>query len=455
MSIDSLQLRFLKSIIGSIKTDRQSYAGSRINDDGAAEPEISDIVYSIINVADGTRIGLLRTALPDLDKLTRSLRKNREDYVRGASLGTMRKIVAKEIIKIFCGRSSDQVSNSDLADVKRKTQEWFNEATVARRHFVPVNILPCKARAFEFGPIRFFHASALDLEDYGVSAAKGAIDICLGPLINMMQNHAACWWGEILVKGYEKERSTEIAGLAMDVALGGLQLVVPSCYSRRIARITARTLPAYSGSFAVTDTGVENGIANQQPGLALSPERFETLISSASDEVAAMGRIIEAYVSGNGDLRTLKQAWCDAVYWFHEGMSEPLNSVAIVKLETAIENLFSAAGTRASKQRILDGLKGMFGIKKSDKIGQSSDTSFEKLVTDIVKARSRILHGTWPTLSASDKIIDRETVECIARNFLISYPNILEGYANESSISPKDETQAFLDWAMSNGRMID
>lgn len=189
-----------------------------------------------------------------------------------------------------------------------------------------------------------------------------------------------------------------------------------------------------------------SSLANQQSGLGMSAENFEFYIDSSSHDVAAMGQLIAAYVSGEETLPTLKQAWCNAVYWFHEGMSEPLDTVAIVKLETAIENLFSASSTKGSKRRILDGVKGMFGVETSNNINQSSTITFEGLVNDIIEERSRILHGNWSTLSARDHGIDRGIVEGSAKFFLIKYPRLLEKYAKETGTPPKDEAQAFLEW---------
>ena len=116
---------------------------------------------------------------------------------------------------------------------------------------------------------------------------------------------------------------------------------------------------------------------------------------SASAEIEAMGRLIDAYLSRDGELPELEQAWCNAAYWFNEGMLEPLDTVAMVKLETAIENLFSAASAAGSKRRMREALKSMFGIEESETVAPSSDLTYKKLIDDIVTVRSRVLHGTW------------------------------------------------------------
>ena len=383
-------------------------------------------------------------------QLTRSLRRSRGDFAWGVSLNAMRDAVAKTVMEMFRTRSADEANAEDLARLKRTVEAQFVEATVTRRHLVPCTIFPWSASSIEFGPVRFFHQSALDPKDYGLAAIKGGVEAYFGPLSRMMAKHEASWLAEVSVGGCERERSTEIAGLAVDVALGGLQLVVPVAYGRDIARITARTLPAYRGSFAVMDTEVEAGFKRRQPGLGLSADDFDGFIAAASAEIEAMGRFIEAYLSGRGNLPRLRRAWCNAVYWFHEGMSEPLETVATVKLETAIENLFLAESTAKAKRRMLEGLEGMLGVSASDKASPLSDVTFRKLVDVIAKTRSSVLHGTSPTLPGRDSGVDRSLVEGMARQFLIGYPQLVEAYERESD-AVEDNTEALLKWAMSRG----
>ena len=353
--------------------------------------------------------------------------------------------VAKTVMEMFHTRSAGEANAEDLARLKRTVEAQFVEAVVACRHLVPCTILPGSARSIEFGPVRFFHQSALDPKYYGLAAIKGGAEAYFGPLSRMMARHEASWLAEVSVGGCERQRSTEIAGLAVDVALGGLQLVIPVAFGRDIARITARTLPAYRGSFTVMETEVEAGFKRRQPGLGLSSDDFDGFIAAASADIEAMGRLIEAYLSRRANLPKLRQAWCNAVYWFHEGMSEPLDTVATVKLETAIENLFLAESTAKAKRRMLEGLEGMLGISGSDTVSPLSEVTFSKLVDDIAKTRSSVLHGTSPTLPGRDLGVDRSLVEGMARQFLIRYPRLVEAYERESDAA-KDDIDALLKW---------
>ena len=191
---------------------------------------------------------------------------------------------------------------------------------------------------------------------------------------------------------------------------------------------------------------MEAGFRRRQPGLGLSADDFDGFIAAASAEIEAMGRFIEAYLSGRGNLVRLRRAWCNAVYWFHEGLSEPLDAVATVKLETAIENLFLAESTAKAKKRMLEGLEGMFGFSKSETVSPLSDVTFKKLADDIAKTRSSVLHGTSPTLPGRDLGVDRSLVEGMTRQLLIGYPRLVETYERETDAA-KDDIEALLKWA--------
>ena len=444
------QVELLKTAVRGLVTVSLAGDAKSAPDTGeAAVKALAGIGYGTLNVRERTVTRFSQQGLRDVASLARSLRDNRAEYVRGVGFRVMCEMVAKAVIAMFRGRSGDEVDEGDLAELKRQVDERFTSTAVTRRSLVPCNVLPSRARAFEFGPIRFFHASDLDPGDYGLPAGDGVVDVSLEPLMRVMEDPAAGWLGEVSVEGCEKKRSAEIAELAVDVALGALQLIVPAKLGRRMARATARRLPAYRGSFSVTEDGVEFGAANEQAGLGLAPDDFEKLIDSASDAVAAMGDLVGVYVSGQGELPMLKRAWCDAVYWFHEGMSEPLDTVAVVQIETSMEILFSAGSRTGSEKRILDGLKGMLGIDVSQRIDASSAMTYEQFVRKIVKARSWVLHGNWPTLALQDQGIDRATVESMARQFLIVYPLFLERYAREVGAAAQDEARALLDWASS------
>ena len=381
-----------------------------------------EIAYGVLN---GVRLtGFSQQTLWELALLTSSLRIDRPDYIRGVDFNVMNKKVASEIIGIFGERIGQQTKAHDLAKLKERMETWFASVTITRRYLVPCAILTSEGRSFAIGPIRFFHISDLAPEDYDLPRGAGQDDPRLEPVTRIMRDQAAEWLCDVTVEGCEKNRSEEIADLAVDVAIGGLQLVIHPDHGRHMARITARTLPPYRGSFAVTEYGLETGVKNLQPGRALSPGEFEQSITSASVEIAAMGRLVGTYLSGQRKLPRLEQAWCDAVYWFHESLSEPLDTVAMAKLETAIENPLTfglQSATTCHESYLRRSLAGNVSESKaadseaSDPLRHSvRDKDF---VIQVGTAGAGELHAAVVDANLHDLNVNRGSVEDIAREF--------------------------------------
>ena len=80
----------------------------------------------------------------------------------------------------------------------------------------------------------------------------------------------------------------------------------------------------------------------------------------------SMGRRLADYLAATSPLPDLDEAWCNAAYWYHEALAESLDTVAVPKLETAIEVLFRAESMSGSKQRMLDCFDAIFGLKGND-----------------------------------------------------------------------------------------
>jgi hypothetical protein len=159
--------------------------------------------------------------------------------------------------------------------------------------------------------------------------------------------------GSVLQKvaGCESARAEEIAGFTVDIALGAIQLVMPDYSGRNIARITARDMPTLKTSLVIEAGGEWRGMNTvTEPGLGLTPDAFKKIIAKSSSDFALMGRRIEAYRTGIASLPTLEQAWCDATFWYHEAFSEALDTIAIAKLETAIESLFASGSARRARR---------------------------------------------------------------------------------------------------------
>jgi hypothetical protein len=87
-------------------------------------------------------------------------------------------------------------------------------------------------------------------------------------------------------------------------------------------------------------------------------------------------------------------------YWFHEALAEPIDSIAIAKLETALEVLLRSESSKGSTSRVLTILYCFFGLQPDDPVAPNASLTAKQFAANLVRDRSRILHGTWSTLNA-------------------------------------------------------
>ena len=133
-------------------------------------------------------------------------------------------------------------------------------------------------------------------------------------------------------------------------------------------------------------------------------------------------------------------------------MLEPLDAVAVAKLETAIEVLLSAGSTKESTSRILDGLESMLGKAPDDPISANSTVKVKTFVESVVTARSRVLHGTWPTITnslpaRSGLYVGFAEVEDLARTLLVEMSLRLDAYVAAGQIA--DDSRSLMKWVRS------
>lgn len=162
-----------------------------------------------------------------------------------------------------------------------------------------------------------------------------------------------------------------------------------------------------------------------------------------------MGRRLESYVSGHRPLPALNESWCNAAYWFHEALLEPVEAVAVAQLETAIEVLLSAGSTTGSNARLLSAFDSLLQKAATDPIAPKSPTDVKSFVAAIVTARSRVLHGTWSALSPdlpqrNGVGVRRADVEDLARALLTVASVQLDAY--EAAGRQTDDILALLEW---------
>jgi hypothetical protein len=79
----------------------------------------------------------------------------------------------------------------------------------------------------------------------------------------------------------------------------------------------------------------------------------------------------------------------DAAYWLHEALAEPIDSIAIAKLETALEVLLRFESSKGSTGCVLTILKCFFDLRPEDLIAPNSALTAKEFAANLVRDRSR------------------------------------------------------------------
>lgn len=358
-------------------------------------------------------------------------------YQRGTTFDGVLAQVTNIIIEELFERDAQAITSADLKLVEDKFAAWFSQAAAERRPFIPCNIMPYPASSFNVGPVLFRATNVFIQEE---SAARGKL---FQPILDDMRKEGAIWIADVMVPDCDLKRADELGDLSVDIALAGIQLIVPLDASYRMTRMNARAVPSIGRSMIATGDQISLGNQSQYPGFGLSTEVFQQMCSQGAPILQSVGRRVEGFVTGRGKLHTLSQAWCDAAYWFHEGIAEPLDTIAVPKLETAIEVLLRSENSLGSEKRLLAAIKMFYGLEANQPINPISKITVKEFAKGLVRDRSRILHGTWSTLS-SNLTVSRSSLTSLVRTSLLSVTLALDQFAEAPGA--KDDINVFLNW---------
>lgn len=392
----------------------------------------------------------------DLIALAKSVRESDPTRSRAVSNEALKPVLRELLAAVLRVRDEGPFTEEELQAIEARIVAWFESHQEVRTHYIPCIISPWPDRAFGIGPVRFFHASDFPVTDFNLtkeqfdSLEESGDFYGLTELKNFMRERHADWIAVADIADREPATAATSADLAVDVALAILQLATPLQYYRSAARSTSRITPAWRPNVVRTaNGGGSSGVANLQPGRSVAPEGLGRMLAANAAVIGSMGSRLTGYVDGISALPVLDEAWCNAAYWYHEALAESLETVAIAKLETSIEVLFRSESSRGSTSRLVAGLETFFGLKSDDLLPDGSMTAGE-LAAAIVSARSRVLHGTWQTLTSDmpevrgGKAISFEQTENIARSLLIAVSVAIDKYAMQEA--PLDQVEQLLEW---------
>lgn len=454
--LDQDQFKMLENVRATFKT--VSMEGHMPFDDRsfAAFLQSHDLTSVTVFPHESQIAGFSKDGRAQIDALARSLRSASPLQMRAVTNAVLAGMLTKMLTQMLRNRADAAFTPAELQAFDKGLVAWFASHAVVRTHYIPCILSPWADASFMVGPVRFHHHSDFPVRDFGMTSAQfdaltdaGDLNDLTG-LKTFMTERYADWIAVVGVPGHEPAQARVAADLAVDVALAIVQLLTPLDYYRQASRCTARSAPVWRVDVVLTsDGGGFSGRSNNQPGLGVAPEGLGTILAAQARELQSIGGRLAGYLDGSSMLPGLDETWCNAAYWYHEAIAEPLETVAIAKLETAIEVLFRSVSSSGSNKRLTDGLEIFFGLQKDDMLPNGQMTAAE-FAAAIVTARSRVLHGTWQTLipdlpeGKGGKTISLRATEQFARLLLVQFSLGLDRYGR--SAAPVDQVETFLDW---------
>ncbi|WP_156437500.1 MULTISPECIES: hypothetical protein [Burkholderia] len=370
------------------------------------------------------------------------------DQIPGMKRGAIYADVEAELfsfIESYVGRDPSSIGAIDAEALFAHLTNWFAVRAIPRRVFVPCLITRTPAPRFEIGPVTFEFSGRVATSDF-YPESRGDEEVfdrhVFDEIVKWMRDEDAYWLARVHVDGCERKRAEEIAELAVDLVIVGLQLAQPYLDTRTMARLDARRGTSQKRTLSEADGSFSGGWARKDPGMSIGHGTLPEIIRLAAPIFIAVGNVVCSFAAGSFRLPVLEQAWCDAAYWFHQGLAESIDTIAITKLETALEVLVRAESSKGSERRMSQILSAFFGLEPDDPIAPGSTLTARQFARNVVRDRSRILHGTWSTLNVRG--IDRAGMEGFVGTVLRTAVIELEAYVHLAQQS--DDIDYFLDW---------
>jgi hypothetical protein len=386
--------------------------------------------------------GIRRAATAAIADLSERLFHSTPDYERGCTYAAMRDHIANAVLQDFLGRAPDNLTAADVARVEQRVAAWFSANASRHENFIPCILPPREAPPFAVGPVKFTFGE--HFVEHQLKPDPGLFEVTVRPLLEAMNQGSANWMATVSIERCLLERAREWADLAVDLALVGVQLAMQTDDSKYVARLNGRTVPRYRVSLSRSTAATAGGIQKQIPGVIFGDGVLEQVLAQRDNILQSVGHRIATFIQPTAGFRVLETAWADAAYWFHEGLAEPLDTIAVTKLETCIEVLLRAEKTSGSERRVCEAVEAFYGLAADELISPQSQLTVKQLAKDLVRDRSRILHGTWSTLTHSLRL-SRLNLEALAGSLLANYTVGLDQFME--SVHATDDRDAFLAFA--------
>jgi hypothetical protein len=378
------------------------------------------------------------------NQLSECLMRRSHVMERGANFANLQNELFTQV-ESYVGFDPVTIAEVDAQRLVDHFDEWFKGLASPRRVFVPCVLTPWAAPRFNIGPVTFVHLDEITKGEFypGGSTPDVLAKHNFDTLLQLMRETHAYWLARVEVEGCEQQRAEEIGELAVDLAIVTLQLAVPNLGTRSMSRLDSRRGSTEKRVISEANGYYNGSWSRKEPGLAIGTGTLADILQKTKPLVTAVGNVVRAFSTGVYRLPNLEHAWCDGAYWLHEALAEPIDSIAIAKLETALEVLLRSESSRGSAARVLEILQCFFGLQPGDPIAPNSTLTARQFAANLVRDRSRILHGTWSTLNAR---LDRSRTGMEGFVTTVIRKAVLELEAYISEPAPVDNIDAFVAW---------
>ena len=397
----------------------------------------------------GKRIAIRPPGREAFAQLSEAIISRVPAMARGAVFATVQTELFDVLENQYLGRDPAMIGAADVSALHNHFVEWFDTSAKPRKVFFPCFISRWAAPSFTIGPVDFIFIEEFAQSEFyprGDDERARFVRGFFDQMLRLARDSKAYWIVCARIEGCERDRAQEVGALAVDLAIVALQLTPPAFDSGTMARLDARRGTVDRFTLSEANGGYVYGSFTTEPGLLIGPGKLEDILQKTAPIIAAVGSCVRSFATGRFHYPTLERSWCDAAYWLHQALAEPLDPIAVAMLETALEVLFCAENSPGSEKRILQILDVFFGLKPDDVIAPGETTTARRFAKDVVSDRSRILHGTWSTLN-SRLALNRASLETFVVSVLRQAALELHGY----SLAGQEEggIGSFLAWVKS------
>lgn len=365
---------------------------------------------------------------------------------RGVHFANFQTALLEFLNATYFERPAASIGHNDASSLRDHFLTWFQDLAKPRRVYVPCVISPWAAPTFTVGPVEFVFIDEVRRSPFyaQIDSADVLARDAFHRLLETMKAGHANWLARVSVEGCEHKRAEEVGALAVDLALVALQLAAPGLDTRSMARLDARRGTNEQRTISEANGNFNEGWARRDPGISIGTGTLADILTKTRPLITAVGNRVTSFAVGRSRLPVLETAWCDSAYWLREALAEPLDSIAVAKLETALEVLLVSESSTRSKRRMLQILDAFYGLKPGDPINKNMAMTATQFAQTVARDRSRILHGTRSTLNAQLEM-NRGGLETFATDVIRRAVLELEDFS--SSPQPnEDGVDAFLAW---------